>query len=527
MSDAVLVNPREYDVDLHDVYAAFMGYFERKGFQWWNHSFASYFTTFNDFLAFGWGAIVVTDKKTGRGHVAIRSASPDSHVGNGSSGQGALGGTVQQFARMIKVRFGESLPKLPNQLPIDPFESKPRLIRIINDLTTYKRLQATICSAELNAKRKKLRAGDPWEVQQLWSSRNHTFLALEVVWWEKGNGVVLEAGVTAMRCSATISTLSSPESDSQPNTLVILAMGEASRLHDLRNVNIPANVMVIDLPHFERSLFRMSTQNHGPSGSNSPNSPAGSAFGENGNNGAARPAGLRHYRSKSFNHSQNQPQRDPAQLLSLRGMLSQLSMPVPHQIPISNSGNAAFYVLLLFHLLIDKECSPPAVLTQQPNQPSTVQGMPQQTMYTMPHMAYPHFQIYPAIYSSPLAQHAPNRTGSPSRQHRNSTVVPRQSVAATGPAHPATTGGAFKRSQTMYWDDPQPLGPVSQQLAPHAHHHPGTQPPMERRRSSDLPHSMSRMTLNGGAGGAYQRERRESGLARPTEHARRQATDER
>jgi hypothetical protein len=84
----------------------------------WNHSFASYFTTFNDFLAFGWGAIVVTDKKTGRGHVAIRSAGPDgSHpAGNGSSGQGALGGTVQQFARMIKVRFGESLPKLPNQV---------------------------------------------------------------------------------------------------------------------------------------------------------------------------------------------------------------------------------------------------------------------------------------------------------------------------------------------------------------------------------------------------------------------------
>lgn len=74
------------------------------------------------------------------------------------------------------------------------------MIRIINDLTTYKRLQATIPSAELNARRKKLRAGDPGEVQALWNSRNHTFLALEVVWWEKGNGVVLEAGVAAMRC---------------------------------------------------------------------------------------------------------------------------------------------------------------------------------------------------------------------------------------------------------------------------------------------------------------------------------------
>ena len=99
----------------------------------------------------------------------------------------------------------DTLSRLPatdpyGQLPIDPFESKPRIIRIINDLTTYKRLQATIPSAELNARRKRLRAGDPGEVMALWNSRNHTFLALEVVWWEKGNGVVLEAGVAAMRC---------------------------------------------------------------------------------------------------------------------------------------------------------------------------------------------------------------------------------------------------------------------------------------------------------------------------------------
>jgi hypothetical protein len=85
----------------------------------WNHSFASYFTTFNDFLAFGWGAIVVTDRRTGKGHVAVRSANPE-HLG-GSVGQG---GTVQQFARMIKVRFGESLPKLPNQVSTLPFEKK-------------------------------------------------------------------------------------------------------------------------------------------------------------------------------------------------------------------------------------------------------------------------------------------------------------------------------------------------------------------------------------------------------------------
>ncbi|KAJ9100971.1 hypothetical protein QFC19_005367 [Naganishia cerealis] len=313
--------------------------------------------------------------------------------------------------------------------------------------------------------------------------------------------------------------------------LVIIAVGDASRLQDLRNVHIPANVMIIDLPHFERSLFRLSTTgSYGPSGSNSPNSPAGSFMGENGSGGTG-PAGLRHYRSRSFNHLQPQPQRDPAQLLSLRGMLNQLCIPVPHQIPISNSGNTAFYVLLLFHMLIDKECSPPAVLTQQPSQVSPVpQGLPAQSKYSMPHFAYPHFQIYPAMYSSPLAQHAPNRTGSPSRQHRVSTSGTRQATpaitaTASAPTNPPT-GGAFKRSTTMYWDDPQPLGSVSQQLTSnHQQHLSGPQqPPIERRRSGDLPRNMSRMTLNDGVAGSYQRERRESGPARPTDLARRQAS---
>lgn len=262
--------------------------------------------------------------------------------------------------------------------------------------------------------------------------------------------------------------------------------------------------MVIDLPHFERSLFRLSQSGNGhaqqPSGSNSPNSPVGSIFGDG--TVGARPAGLRHYRSKSLNHMQTQPPRDPSQLLSLRGMLAQLSVPVPHHVPISNSGNAAFYVLLVFHMLIDKECVPPAVLTQQQQQPQQhhqPQGLPQAAgyMYPMTHMPYPHLQIYPPAVSSPLAQpHLPARTGSPSRVHR----------APNPQSGPPT--GAFKRSTTMYWDEPQqPLGAAS--YVGNSMNH-AVAPPIERRRSGDLPTSMSRMTLNGGPPAG--RERRESGL---------------
>jgi len=104
MSDAVLVNPQEYDVDLHDVYAGFMGYFERKGIPWYKASYSSYFTSFNEFLSFGWSAIVVTDKRTGKGHVTVKGGSGSTSTGGTTNGYSS-GGAVGQFARMIKTRL--------------------------------------------------------------------------------------------------------------------------------------------------------------------------------------------------------------------------------------------------------------------------------------------------------------------------------------------------------------------------------------------------------------------------------------
>lgn len=104
--------------------------------------------------------------------------------------------------RFEHLRFREALVRLIEdfQLPIEPFETKSRPLRYINDIASYKRLAATIPAAELHAKKKKCRAGDPDVVSELWNSRAYTFAALEVTWWEKGNGVVLEAGLCAVRC---------------------------------------------------------------------------------------------------------------------------------------------------------------------------------------------------------------------------------------------------------------------------------------------------------------------------------------
>jgi len=78
----------------------------------YNHSYSPFFTSFDAFLSFGWGCVVVTDSRTGKGHVAVRAEGSNASAGVGGgggsgsavAGTGKEGGTVQQFARMVKVR---------------------------------------------------------------------------------------------------------------------------------------------------------------------------------------------------------------------------------------------------------------------------------------------------------------------------------------------------------------------------------------------------------------------------------------
>jgi len=63
---------------------------------WYDRSWASLFTSFDAFLAFGWPTVVVTDARTGRPHIVTRLTS------------------VGAFVKMVKTRFGEVLPPLNN-----------------------------------------------------------------------------------------------------------------------------------------------------------------------------------------------------------------------------------------------------------------------------------------------------------------------------------------------------------------------------------------------------------------------------
>lgn len=226
--------------------------------------------------------------------------------------------------------------------------------------------------------------------------------------------------------SATISALAEPEADTL-NPLVILTIGDGSRLSELKNVHLPSNVSFIDVSNLERSLYRASMA-----------------------------------QQSSHQDLANSPP------LSLRGMLHQLAIPTPPHIPISNSGNAAFYMMLVFQLLVDRDCQIPPVLQ----------------MPTQPQMPYPTMQIYPPMVTPPMipaSKPSFNRSNSPRRatmamlpidelvpQHTggNRSSHPR----STSQGKPANGTGTMKRAQTMYWDEaallnlqPQQRGQVSSQ----------------------------------------------------------------
>lgn len=64
----------------------------------WGHLFAS----FDAFLGFNWPVVVITDARTGRAHIVTRSSN------------------VQSFVRMIKTRFGESMPLATDNMVCHP-----------------------------------------------------------------------------------------------------------------------------------------------------------------------------------------------------------------------------------------------------------------------------------------------------------------------------------------------------------------------------------------------------------------------
>ncbi|KAJ7204567.1 hypothetical protein C8J57DRAFT_1542207 [Mycena rebaudengoi] len=299
MSDFTLVDPRGWEYDLHSVYSAYIGYFQLHNIPWYDRTWGHLFSTFEDFLAFSWPVITVTDVWTGRAHICTRLNS------------------IGAFLKMIKTRFGETLPQATNILQISPFETTSRHLRTVTDQASYKKLHSTLPAAVLSALKLRVRAGEPKAVRELWAARDRTFLAIDFEWSERNEKSCLEWGYAAVRCGhldaqghwppvpnsnyrkghyivseyvdkvfnkhcptqpwhyafgdsqvcskaklpqliqAVISSLASPDSETIPNALVIVAhgiSGDLARMEEMK-IKLPHNMLILDTATFERALF--------------------------------------------------------------------------------------------------------------------------------------------------------------------------------------------------------------------------------------------------------------------------------
>ncbi|KAF9036967.1 hypothetical protein BDZ89DRAFT_1157449 [Hymenopellis radicata] len=300
MADFTLVEPTGWTLSLHSIYSAYIGYFQVHNIAWYDRSWGHLFASFPSFLSFSWPVITLTDAETGKAHIVTRP------------------GSLNAFVKMVKTRFGETLPMPPNILSVTPFSNAQRHMRHVSDWSTYKKLHATLPAAELSAVKTRIRAGDPSAILPLWRERSKTFLALSFAWSERNEKSCLEWGYAAVRCGvlhaqgqwppvpdinyrvghyvtseyssktvnrvnptypwayafgdtqiigkskisqvveAVITSLASPESETSSNKLVLVTYGGSTnlitRLEEM-GVRMPPNVLILDGTAYERQLF--------------------------------------------------------------------------------------------------------------------------------------------------------------------------------------------------------------------------------------------------------------------------------
>ncbi|KIN99988.1 hypothetical protein M404DRAFT_72398, partial [Pisolithus tinctorius Marx 270] len=309
MSDFHLVDPQGWEYDLQSVHSAYMGYFQLHSVPWYDRSWGHLFETFEQFLTFSWPVITVTDARTGRAHIVTRLTS------------------IGAFLKMIRTRFGETLPQIDNMLKVTPSETVQRHLRNVNDWTTYKKLHATLPAVALSAFRARVRSGDPQAIRSLWASRDKTFLAVGFMWSERNSQSCLEWGYATVRCGhldglgawppvpgtnyrkghyviaeyadkvvnrlnpnypwmfgesqvipkaklpriiqSVISSLVSPDTETSANNLILVGHGvqvDIQRLEEMK-IKLPHNTLVIDTATLQRTLSgstQMPSKHHSP-----------------------------------------------------------------------------------------------------------------------------------------------------------------------------------------------------------------------------------------------------------------------
>ncbi|KAJ3568549.1 hypothetical protein NP233_g5640 [Leucocoprinus birnbaumii] len=465
MTDFTLVDPKGWEYDLHSVYSAYIGYFQVHNIPWFERTWGHLFTSFEDFLAFSWPSITVTDAYTGRAHIVTRLNS------------------IGAFLKMIKTRFGETLPQAPNILQVTPFETSARHLRNISDYATYKRMYSTLPAAVLAAQRVRVRAGDSKTIKELWAKRDKTYLALSFVWSERNEKSCLEFGYAAVRCAhmeasghwppipdtnyrkghyiveeyvdkvinkhppnqpwqyafgesqmtpksklpqivQAVISLTSPESETSSNSIVLVGYGthaQLARLEEMK-IKLPHNVLTIDIANFERSLYATGVRGVIPDPKTErPRTPSSTLTLESllrTFQHQPHPPIQPRRSSASPNNSSSGGSNNRSPPSPLGPNFPQISLPITiPQCSLVNSGNDAFMALFAFQMLLDPSgtrvpttkkgksssnqgntmtnlnamqamnmMGPMAMGKSMPGMPVGLQGMPPIPMYGVPMM---------------------------------------------------------------------------------------------------------------------------------------------
>ncbi|THH26577.1 hypothetical protein EUX98_g7612 [Antrodiella citrinella] len=370
MSDFNLVEPNGWEYDLQSLH----------NIPWYDRTWGVVFETFNEFLTFSWPVITVTDSVTGRAHIVTRLT------------------TIGAFIKMIKTRFGETLPMVDNILRVRPFETSQRHLRTITDDGQYKKVYSSLPAIALAALKARVRAGDPAAIRELWESKDKTFFAIDFEWSERNASSCLEWGYAAARCGhldgaivfdrngiwppdpepnyrrghyivteyadkvhnkhrpnfpwafgdsqqipkskvpqilqAILSSMTSPDIETIPNVLVLVGHGISGDIHMIEQ-------MKIKLPH---NVLVIDTSV---------------------------------YERVQFNSGVRGPMKDPSgqprskgSTLSLTNLL--VSLGVDIQCQMHNSGNDAFMTLLALQLLLDPHRTKIPSTRGRPMQPNMV-----------------------------------------------------------------------------------------------------------------------------------------------------------